>query len=184
MVAESGLISIFNGTMTDISSISGTLVDERTDKAMILNLKNIDTSFSYAYLYYKRETSDLNGVLISKTYSVNQPYKIKSSTLSICFNGYEEVTEIEQEELNIKYNVCTAVKTQAQVQNMLFFGNVQQTIVDNKNLQNLSYYIEVSCGRKEDSIGYVDSSYKKKLNDDADQTEYYNPLQIYYSLGY
>lgn len=184
VVAESGLISIFNGTMTDISSISGTLVDERTDKAMILNLKNIDTSFSYAYLYYKRETSDLNGVLISKTYSVNQPYKIKSSTLSICFNGYEEVTEIEQEELNIKYNVCTAVKTQAQVQNMLFFGNVQQTIVDNKNLQNLSYYIEVSCGRKEDSIGYVDSSYKKKLNDDADQTEYYNPLQIYYSLGY
>lgn len=184
VVAESGLISIFNGTMTDISSISGTLVDERTDKAMILNLKNIDTSFSYAYLYYKRETSDLNGVLISKTYSVNQPYKIKSSILSICFNGYEEVTEIEQEELNIKYNVCTAVKTQAQVQNMLFFGNVQQTIVDNKNLQNLSYYIEVSCGRKEDSIGYVDSSYKKKLNDDADQTEYYNPLQIYYSLGY
>lgn len=184
VVAESGLVSIFNGTMTDISSISGTLLDQRTDKAIILNLKNIDTSFSYVYLYYRRETSDLNGVLVSKTYAVKQPYKVKSSTLSICFNGYEEVEEINQEELNIKYNICTAVKTQAQVQNMLFFGNVQQTVVDNKNLQNLSYYIEVSCGRKESSIGYIDSDYKKKLNDDIDQTEYYNPLQIYYSLGY
>lgn len=184
VVAESGIISIFNGTLTDITSISGTLLDERTDKAAIINIRNIDTSFAYAYLYYRRETSDLNGVTVTKTYSVTQPYKIKSSSLSICFNGYEEVTEIDQEELNIQYNICTAAKTQAQVQNMLFFGNVQQTIIDNKNLQNLSYFIEVSCQRKQESIGYIDSNYIKKDNNDINQTEYYNPLQIYYSLGY
>ncbi|MBQ0113248.1 MAG: hypothetical protein KBT03_08985 [Bacteroidales bacterium] len=170
--------------MTDVASISGTLADERTDKAIILSVSNIDTSFSYAYLYYKRETCDLNGVLVSETCQVEKPYKIQANSLVICLNGYEDVTTIDQEELNIQYNICTAVKSQAQVQNMLFFGNVQQTIVDNKNLQNLSYFIEVSCGKKEDSIGYVSPNYKKKKDDDVSQLEYYNPLNVYYSLGY
>lgn len=184
IVAESGIISIFNGSLYDITTISGTLSDQRTDKVINLDIYNIDTSFAYIYLYFRRDTSDTNGVHSSKTYLLKKPYKIKGDILNISVNGYEEIEEIDQEELNIKYNICTAVKTQAQVQNMLFFGNIQQTIVNNVDLQNISYYIEVSCKQRESSIGYITEDYVKQASDDIGQTEYYNPLNIYYSLGY
>lgn len=185
VIAESGLVSIFKGTIERINTISGGLVDERTEKAINLSLTNIDTSFSKLFIYYKRDSSDLNGIIKSNTYKILKPYKITSSIMSIVIDGYEDVEEINQEELNIKYNICTGVKTQAQVQNMLFFGNIQQIIINNKELQNLSYFIEAQEIQKETSIGYIDpQTYTKQKTDNIGQTEYYNPLQIYYSLGY
>lgn len=184
VVAESGLVSIFLGDPNDPKTVSGALADQRTDKAISLVLRNIDTSFAYFYVYFRRNTSDLSGFPENKVYMINTPFKIKATSEYITLNGYEEFSQIDEEELNIKYNICTAVKTQAQVQNMLFFGNVQQTIVNNKDLQNLSYFIEAKCVNKEESIGYLQGSYEPKNEDEVGQTEYYNPLQIYYSLGY
>lgn len=190
IVCESGIVSIFKGSLSDIPSISGTLVDEITDKTINLTIRNIDTTFSKVYLYYTRETSDLNGVRVSETGMIRRPYEIKNSTLNISLNGYEEVDIISEEELNIKYNLVTAVKTQAQVQNMLFFGNIQSVVLNNKDLQNISLYIKVSLEQEEDTIGYVENNYKTKYNsqtktgDDLDQNEYYNPMNIYYKLGY
>lgn len=185
IVAESGMISVFKGTLEKIYSISGTLEDERTDKAINLQINNIDTSFSKVFVYVRREYSDLNGILKSETYQIREPYKITSSSLLITLNGYEDIIPIDQEELNIKYNVCTGVKTQAQVQNMLFFGNVQQTVLANDELQNISYFIEAKCVKGRD-IGFVNPlNYSRKdNNDNIGQIEYYNPISIYYYLGY
>ena len=55
--------------------------------------------------------------------------------------------------LNIQYHYVNNVKTQAQVQNMLFFGNVDKSISKDKELQNLSYFVEVSLNKSKDSIG-------------------------------
>ena len=38
---------------------------------------------------------------------------------------------------------------------MLFFGNVENTLVDYKNLQNLSLFFDVSLKQKEKSIGWI-----------------------------
>ena len=85
----------------------------------------------------------------------------------------------------IRDSICTGAKTQAKVQNMLFLGNIQQTVLDNATIQNLSYYIKVQCVQAESSIGYIDpKSYTKVDNDGVNKTEYYNPLNIYYYLGY
>lgn len=185
VVAESGLVSIYKGTLEKIYSISGTLEDERTDKSINLQVNNIDISFSKIFVYYRREYSDLNGVLKTETCSIKEPYKLIGDSLLINIDGYEEIEVINQEELNIQYNICTGVKTQAQVQNMLFFGNVQQTIIDNDSLQNISYFIEAECIQKEDSIGYISQeNYTKQPLENIGKSEYYNPLQIYYSLGY
>ena len=186
IVAESGTICIFKGTTEKIYSISGTLEDERTDKAINLQINNIDQSFSKLFIYVRRDYSDLNGILKSETYQVNEPYKIISSSLAVTLDGYEEITEINQEELNIKYNICTGVKTQAQVQNMLFFGNIQQNVINNDELQNLSYYIEAEYTYKDVEIGYIDplTYTRQSLSENIGKIEYYNPIQIYYSLGY
>lgn len=185
IVAESGMISVFKGTLEKIYSISGTLEDERTDKAINLQINNIDTSFSKVFVYVRREYSDLNGILKSEMYQIREPYKITSSSLLVTLNGYEDIIPIDQEELNIKYNVCTGVKTQAQVQNMLFFGNVQQTVLANDELQNISYFIEAKCVKGRD-IGFVNplNYSRKNNNDNIGQIEYYNPISIYYYLGY
>lgn len=153
IVAESSQVSIFKGKLTTVSSISGTLFDELTDKAVTLRISNIDTSFSKIYVYFTRETSDTNGIRLTKAGMLVTPYDIQGETLDITINGFEQVEEISPEEINIQYNLVTAVKTQAQVQNMLFFGNVQGVKLNIKDLQNISYYIPVSLEQTEESIG-------------------------------
>lgn len=184
IVAESGTVSIYHGTISDVTTIYGALLEELTDKSIELKLSNIDTTFSRVYLYYTRTSSDLNGVKYSKSYEVIKPYDILENTITISLNGFEEVKEIDEEQLNIKYNLVTAVKTQAQVQNMLFFGNTQGILLNHRDLQTISYYIDVRCTQKNETIGYLDSDYKIQQNDSVEQTEYYNPLNTYFYLGY
>lgn len=186
IVCESGMINIFKGTYNKATTISGTLLDEVTDKSIMLTLSNIDTSFSKLYLYYIRESSDILGTRITNSYMLTNPYDIQQSSMNISINGFEEVDVVDIEELNIKYNLVTAVKTQVQVQNMLFFGNIQGITLNLKDLQNISLFIKVKLKQSDISIGYLDPSTYDILNtnDDIDQTEYYNPLNTYYKLGY
>lgn len=184
VVAESGQISVFHGNEIRISSINGTLQDERTNKSIVLNLDNIDTSFSCVYLYYTREFSDTSGFRMTETVSLLKPYNIKNESLQITITGFEEEQLIDSSELNVQYNYVNNVKTQTQVQNMLFFGNVDTDITNDKDLQNISYFIEVSLNKSEESIGWVDSNYETFENDNLSQVEYYSPRNIYYKVGY
>lgn len=182
VACESSQISVFKGNLLDINSISGTLQDERTDKAIKLQITNIDETFTKFYLYYTREYSDVNGFRLTETIAIKEPYEIKGSTQEVIINGFEETEEISTEELNIQYNYVTNVKTQAQVQNMLFFGNIENVNVDIKNLQNISYFFEVSFEQKENTIGWIDpATYQPK---EVGKLEYYDPKNIYYNLGY
>lgn len=184
IVAESGQISIFKGYLDKVESISGTIVNERTDKSITLRLNNLDTTFSKFYLYCSRTTSDENGFRISECFEFVKPYEIKGTSSYITINGYEETKLISEEDLNIKYNLVTAVKTQTQVQNMLFFGNVQGVIVNVNDIQNISYFIKVAL-KQGDTIGYISpENYKQKTGEDVGKTEYYSPDNIYYRLGY
>jgi hypothetical protein len=88
-----------------------------------------------------------------ETVSLLKPYTIKSENLVITITGFEEEQLIDPSELNITYNYVNNVKTQAQVQNMLFFGNVDTDVPNTKELQNVSYFIDVSLQQSEQSIG-------------------------------
>ena len=184
IVCESGQISVFKGNLFDITSISGTLQDELTDKSIKLLLTNIDESFSNIYLYYSREYSDTLGFRMSETVELLNPYEINGSTKEIIINGFEESELIAEDSLNIQYNYVTNVKTQAQVQNRLFFGNVENENIDVKNLQNLSYFFEVSLEQRTKSIGWIDSNSYQSASKDIVSLEYYDPKNIYYNLGY
>ena len=184
VVCESGQISVFNGTISNPKTITGTLQDERTDKSISIRINNIDTSFQKVYLYYTRESSDINGARITETCMIKEPYDVKNSILDITINGYEEVQEISEEELNIKYLYVDRVKTQTQNQGMLFFGNVEMTTVEPRDLQALSLYINVKLKQLKESIGYINTNYTNQTKDDSEQVEYYNPQNIYYNLGY
>jgi hypothetical protein len=55
-VGESGLISVFKG-FNDPSSITSGQADENSYKAIQIQLTNIDTAYSYVYVYYSRYTA-------------------------------------------------------------------------------------------------------------------------------
>lgn len=178
VVSESSVVSVFKGS--NPSTISGTILDERTNKAINLHIDNIDSSFNKFYLYFSRDTSDLNGISLTKYYKISEPFIVPENGI-ISITGYENLEEIGREELFINYNYFTAAKTHAITQNMLFLGNVQTSEKDYPALQQASYKIGVTLKQKETSIGYISSDYGSNW----DLTnEYYNPKNIYYYLGY
>lgn len=183
ILSESGQVMVVKGNIRNISSISGTILNEVTDKNINLRISNLDKAYSNLYIYYCREYCDENGVRLTEIKQISDPFKINSSTETINITGYEPILDITSDDLNINYNVVTAVKTQAQVQNMLFFGNVQQKNINISELQNLSYYIQVTLKQSKESIGYVDCNYSNS-KEDISQVEYYNPNNVYYKLGY
>ena len=184
VVCESGQVSVFKGNLFDINSISGTLQDERTNKSIKLFLSNIDETFTQFYVYYTREYSDTNGFRMSESGMIVKPYKILSDSQELIINGFEQTELISSAELNVQYNYVNTVKTQAQVQNMLFFGNIENTNVDVKNLQNISYFFEVGLHQKEKSIGWIDPNTYEPIDSNVESLEYYDPKNVYYNLGY
>lgn len=156
VVSESGIVSIFKGS--NPSTISGTILDERTNKTINLHIDNIDSSFNKFYLYFSRDTSDLNGISLTKYYKVSEPFVVPENGV-ISITGYENVEEISRDTLFINYNYFTAAKTHAVTQNMLFLGNVKTSEKDYPALQQASYKIAVTLKQKETSIGYITSDY-------------------------
>ena len=185
IVAQTGVISIFNGTPTNPKTVSGGLMDEETDKSIVLKLRDIDTSFTYYKLYVYRTTCDSNGVKLDYAYKIKNNYEINNSHDIIYINGYEEYQDISVEEINIQYNIVDSVKTHAQVQNMLFFGNVTKPEDRDSDLQDMSLYIIAKEINLNNSIGFLEpENYLRQKEDDPNQVEYYSPINIYYNLGY
>lgn len=178
-VAETFQIPIYKGTINRPKTISGTLVDERTDKAIQLLCTNLESNFQKVKLYYTRETSDLNGYRISKAYEILKTFTISGSNLEIIITGGEEIREITIDEINAERFKFTSAKTQCQLQNMLFLGNISKTTYDINTLRNASLFFSVQCVQDED-VGWVntdDYSYRS-------EAEYYDPENVCYKVGY
>ena len=194
IVAESGIVSIFHGTIGDPRSISGAFADEVTDKVAALDIIGIDSTYSKIYLSYVRETCDFNGERVAKAYNIVKPYDVVTGTTketidgnevevqkktTVIINGTEEIEDISLEELNVAYYNVGSAKTIAQQQGMLFLGNVGVDVADDYNLQELSYNIKV-CVKRGHSIGKLERS----LYIPDGGSMYYDPENIYKYVGY
>lgn len=176
IVCESGQISIFKGSQP--TNIQGTLSDEISDKSIKIVLSNLDTTYNMIKLYVVREYSDLSGTRQQECFKFSDNITFSTTSYELTIVGTEVMEPVDISELNIMYHSINSAKTQAQVQNMLFFGNIEKTISSESELQNVSYFIEVMLKRDSD-IGWVSNKYSY-LRD----SEYYNTENIYYRLGY
>ena len=194
--AESGVISVFKGTVSKPSTISGTLADELTDKQINLTLNNINVGFSKVYLYATREYSDVQGYRITEAFKFEKPFDIITDELfgqlcEINITGFENTTSISLEDLNISYLTIENCRTFAQQQDMLFLGNISKNKQSYEKLDTFAKLIKTRLCRYSsdeivatepnnpelDDIGCVDGKYE---NDG----EYYNPQNIYSKVGY
>lgn len=184
-VSESSIVSIFLGDLDDAKTIKGGLYDTNSHKLVKFLLSNIDTSYNYINIYYTRCTGTENGTEITKAYRIEDKYVVINSVCEITIVGLEPVTEISLNDINISYNLIDKAKTQAQVQNRLFLGNVDKVTIPYRELADLSLRITPSMVTGE-SVGRVDEEYKMygtSINP-SNKGGYYNPYNIYYRLGY
>lgn len=178
---ESGIVSIFHGFSDNISNVRGALMHEKTNKQITLELTGVDTAFSKLYVYVKRAYADLNGVSMEECYKLSKPYNIEDKNMFITITGYEQVNSISPDVFNIQYNTYDSVATSTQVQNRLFFGNVQEIVPNHTDLSNCALNIEVTCKQGGIAVGHVSTDYSvNKIS----ESEYYNPKNIYKHLGY
>lgn len=184
IIAESGIISCHIGKINDPFSMRGGIADENSNKLIKFSLHNLDDSYDYVNVYFSRTTGDANNQIV-KYYKINNK-KLLSSTedLEIIYTGLDGITEISIDELNIAYNIVDKVKTQAQVQNMLFLGNVDKPTVPYKDLEDLSLRIYPTVSNRH-TIGAIDHNYAPiSLSNELDNYEYYNTHNIYSYTGY
>ena len=176
VVAESGIVSIFKGTDGDPTTISGTLLDERTDKAITLKVTGKNPIYSKIYVYYTREYSDTLGYRLTEAVMLKEPYDMNSDKIYI--TGYEQTETINIEELNVDYHTFDNARAMTQQQSMLFLGNLSQ---------NDTYKL---YSQLESLTALVTPVQKQDLNLSATQTdfsggsEYYSTKNIYNYVGY
>ncbi len=184
IIAESGLISCYIGKLNDPFSTRGGIENEQTNKIAKLVLNNLDTAYDYVNVYFTRATSDYSESLIKQAYKVSTKKIVSGTSIPITITGLEDIEEIGIEELNIQYNIVDSVKTQAQVQNMLFFGNVNKPTIPYQDLQDLALRIYPTIANT-NNIGYLDENYiPLPLVDDLSKSEYYDAVNVYNYTGY
>lgn len=192
VVAESGIVSIFNGNDGIPSTISGTLLDERTDKMINLRILGLNPVYSKIYIYYSREYSDSQGYRMTEYGMFSEPIDMdydenrtdltwdNATYQDIWLTGFEQTSPIEPELLNVDYHTVDWARAEAQHSNMLFLGNVGQEetfkLYDSLKSHALSVSSKLAYGS---GIGKVNLKYTNLLN-----SEYYSTQNIYHYLGY
>lgn len=186
VVAESGIVSIFNGNDGVPSTISGTLADERTDKMIHLRIIGLNKVYSKIYIYYSREYSDTQGYRMTEYGMFNEPIDIKPDIVdneeqdyqSIWLTGFEQMVPINSEELNVDYHTIDWARAEAQHSNMLFLGNVgqEETFELYHKLEKFTKENVVTTIIQNDELSVVTNNFNGK--------EYYSTSNIYHKLGY
>lgn len=184
IITESGIVSCYIGKLNDPFSIRGGIGNELTNKIIKFNLTNLDTTYDYVNIYFTRSTSDINETEITEAYRIVSKKIINGETVPITITGLEDIERISVDQLNIQYNIVNKVKTQTQIQNMLFFGNVDKPTIPYKELEDLSLRVYPTVSN-DINIGYLDQDYKKVDLDDAlRMAEYYEAGNVYSHTGF
>ena len=189
VVAESGIVSIFNGNDGVPSTISGTLLDERTDKMINLRILGLNPVYSKIYIYYSREYSDTQGYRMTEYGMFSEPIDMdydenrtdltwdNATYQDVWLTGFEQTVPIDSEILNIDYHTIDWARAETQHSNMLFLGNVgqKQTYQLYDRLKNKS--LQVKATYNLDSITPVKVDY-------SGGKEYYSVKNVYSKVGY
>lgn len=183
-ICETGAIPVYIGNVNDIKSIRGGIGNEATDKIINLKLYNLDEAYEYINIYYSRKSSDINGNLIEEAFKISNSKQMNGSELNLSINGFEQTEPLNIDDLNLEYNIVDKVKTQAQVQNTLFFANVDRQEIPYNELADLSLRIYPSTVNI-NNIGVLDQNYEPVLLSDlSNKNGYYDAKNVYDYTGY
>jgi len=106
-IAESGIISIFKGTDGDPFSIDGGERDMDSNKSIKVDLRLIDSAYSYVKVYYTRTSAAADENRVVQAFEINNAFEVSdkpdSSGYNVChiiITGDELKTQIDISEIN------------------------------------------------------------------------------------
>lgn len=190
--AESGIISVFKGTDADPYTINSGIEDENSGKTIQLKINNFDRSYDFIKVYYTRSSSEANIEAIPQAFELMDPVYVPENNI-ISITGNEDIQQIGLDYIQTQYSVIKYAKTQAQIQNYLFFANIKEPDLYYKDLLDLSLHIVPYVKRfpSKEKIGHIsqkDYSEDSGITEDSKKHifkgEYYNTKNIYYNVGY
>lgn len=186
VLAESGIIQCHIGKTNDPSSIRMGMEDELTDKAIKLEITDIDLGFDYVFVYYSRCSSGNSGAITPSFYKIVTPYPVSyNGTCLITINGLEDSLQIAANEIETDYADISAANAVTISKNTLLLGNTNSSYHDWNELQKMSWKIHTEVGISDDlAVGSLDYQYHDPLSSGSNQFCYYNTLNTYYRLGY
>ena len=191
-VAESGIISVFKGTDADPFTINGGIENENANKTIQLKLNNFDTSYDFIKVYYTKSSSQANIEPVPEAYEIIDPIFVSDDCI-ISITGNEDKKQIGLDYIQTSYSTIEYAKTQAQIQNRMFFANIKEPDLLYKDLTDISLHINpyVNKIKSKDKIGHIsqkdyseDSEIKESTEKHIFKGEYYNTKNIYYNVGY
>jgi len=102
--------------------------NERTNKLVKLQIQSLDINFKYLQVYFKYSSGKDSEY--TALFRINVPISISGETMTFVHTGYEDVTEVTSESINVDYMTIDSAAVECQVKNYLFLGNISQS---NKN---------------------------------------------------
>ncbi len=176
-VGESGLVSVFKGST--FGNISSGFREENSQKQVKFIIENVDPAYQYIVVYYTKSSSDINQNPVTTAYKIDQKFLVNNSLVcSIQITGNEPTISYSLDFLNLSYYIAKNVKTQEQVQNMLFFGNITDYNLDYEELADLSLRF---VAKPDVSKGYSPTNYNYST---SVSNTYADPRFIYNYTGY
>lgn len=174
--AESGLVSIFIGNTAD--SIYSGFRHENSHKQVKFLLQNTDVSYSKVVVYYTKATSDILENAVVSAYRIEEQYLISKQGI-INITGFESVTQVTLDDINMQYQQYGSVETQAVAQNMLFLANVDKPKLDYEDLADCALRFCPKLYTEKYNIDQVGNDYRGSV-----KNTYYDPNYIYERTGY
>lgn len=178
-IGQSGLVSIFIGNSNPHSIQTGTR-DQNSHKSVKFTISNIDEAYPYVSVYYSRASAEGNLNIATEYKKIDKLYivtKAKKSYIQI--TGSENTIDISENELNQSYNIIDSAKTQAQLGNRLFLGNIYKSTIPYEKLIDLSLQF---CPHLSTELYQLQMN--EQYNISSIDKGYYDVQNIYNKVGY
>jgi hypothetical protein len=192
VIAQSSIVSVFQTTTTgsngevvyggssqigENTSLGQNFTDVVTNKKVVLNITDLDTSYNDFRIVVEYSTGD--DISASTFYELNVDFPITTSTLQIEHTGFEDTLTVANTTINQLYYSAFVAKSITQLDGRLFATNIKLVNQDFITLDKFAkcFYLSTS----DFTVG--------TLTNVGDTTVfpidgYRNPLFIYSSLGY
>lgn len=181
---ESGIVQITIGDHSSPNTVRMGLEDENTDKKLRFELSNIQDGFDYVHVIFARNSAGQDQTPSTTYHKIVYDYPIVNKKCDIVITGFEDIRNISESDFYSKYADIDSAKTIAESNNKLLLGNIDSTERDYNKLQQIAWRIiprVIEPTRKIGSLTYYYTNYSS-LEDN--KGGYYNPKNVYNSVGY
>ena len=137
-----GPIPVYDGNDGD-DSLAGGNAELRSNKKITLFLKDVDNTYDYVEIAYKRSFSDYGGLPVAEYGIINKRYKITGSSMDVEISGNEGERLIKESELEMKPSERNTPKSITIVDKRLWGANWKRANTRNDLLSDFASKIKI-----------------------------------------